>query len=369
MVLKKKILIILPNLESGGAERLAVSLANEWNSMGYEIEFGLLKKSGKFIDLIDRGVVVHDLNSPKLRSSIFPLYKLFKIARPDVIWSGLWPLTAITIISWIMAGKKGSLFTIDHNQLSISTIKALNFPRFLLKIITRATYPMATGNMAVAEGVKRDLVQLTALPDTSVKVIYNPAARGIGFRSKSSDQIKEKLWGSNPGKCILSVGSFKEQKNFKLLIESFNLLLSEIKSTLIILGDGELRSDLEQQIFDLGLEARVSLPGFTEDPSPWFLSADVFVLSSNWEGLPTVLIEALDCGLPVVSTDTPTGPSEILEGGTWGKLVPPNDSNALVNGIKESLSTAHDRQALIRRADEFSVKNISLKYLDYFELL
>ena len=129
-----------------------------------------------------------------------------------------------------------------------------------------------------------------------------------------------------------------------------------------------MRPDLEKQIQDLGIQDRVFLPGFIEDPSPWFLSADVFVLSSNWEGLPTVLIEALDCGLPVVSTDTPTGPSEILEGGLWGILVPPNNKQLLLNGIKESLSIKHDKDILMSRANDFSVKNISLKYLEYFEL-
>lgn len=366
--MKKKILIILPNLKSGGAERLAVSLANEWHSKGYKVEFGLLEKSGKFLELIDHGILIHDLNTLKLRNSIIPLYRLFKSTRPDVIWSGLWPLTALSIIAWVLAGKMGRLYTIDHNQLSISTIKSLNVSRLTLKIITRGTYPFASGNMAVAEGVKTDLVELTGLPDKKIKVIYNPAAQGIGSKRKSSKKIKDKLWGRHPGKCILSVGSFKEQKNFKLLIDTFNALNSDIEATLIILGDGELRLDLEKQIEDLGIQDRVFLPGFTEDPSPLFLSADVFVLSSNWEGLPTVLIEALDCGLPVVSTDTPTGPSEILEGGLWGILVPPNNKQLLLNGIKESLSQNHNKNTLMNRANDFSVKNISLKYLEYFKL-
>jgi glycosyltransferase involved in cell wall biosynthesis len=368
-ILKKKILIVLPNLNSGGAERLAVSLANEWNVKGYRVEFALLQKSGKFLDLIDDGVMVHDLNIFRLRSSILPLCRLFKSVRPDVIWSGLWPLTAISVLAWILAGKKGRIYTIDHNQLSISTVKELKIPKSILKIITRCTYPFATGNMAVAKGVKRDLVHLTGLPKDKIKVIYNPAAQGIGLKQRSSTKRKNELWGDHPGKCILSVGSFKEQKNFKLLIETFSLFLLDTHATLTILGDGELRLDLEKQINDLGIQDRVFLPGFTDEPWPWFLSADVFVLSSNWEGLPTVLVEALDCGLPVVSTDTPTGPSEILEGGLWGILVPPNDATSLLNGIKESVTKTHDRNNLMKRADDFSVKNISLKYLEYFELL
>ncbi len=150
--MKKKILIILPNLKSGGAERLAISLANEWNFKGYKVEFGLLEKSGKFLKLINNGIVIHDLDTLKLRNSIVPLYRLFKLTRPDVIWSGLWPLTALSIIAWILAGKIGRLYTIDHNQLSISTVQSLKVSRLMLKIVTRGTYPFASGNMAVAEG-------------------------------------------------------------------------------------------------------------------------------------------------------------------------------------------------------------------------
>jgi glycosyltransferase involved in cell wall biosynthesis len=368
-VQKNKILIVLPNLNSGGAERLAVSLANEWNERGYKVEFALLQKSGKFIDLIDSGVIVHDLNIPRLRGSILPLCRLFKEIRPDVIWCGLWPLTAISILAWILSGKKARMYTIDHNQLSISTIQKLNVPKLVLKVITRCTYPFATGIMAVAEGVKSDMVDLTGLSENKIKVIYNPAARGIGLNKMASPEIKNNLWGESPGKCILSVGSFKEQKNLKLLIQTFSQLLLDTHATLTILGDGELRQELEDQITMLGIENRVFLPGFKDDPSLWFLSADVFVLSSNWEGLPTVLVEALDCGLPVVSTDTPSGPAEILENGLWGILVPPNNAKLLLGGIKTSLSETHDKKALMKRADDFSVKNISLKYLDYFELL
>ena len=372
----KKILIVLPSLGPGGAERLAVSLANEWIAQGYQVEFviisssyALKEKEGKFSDLIGQDILIHDLNITKLRYAFVSLCKYFKKSRPDIIWVGLWPLTAIAISSWILAGRIGRIYTIDHNQLSISTVRELNIPKIVVKTVTRCMYPFANGNMAVSEGVKRDMVNLTQLNPDKIKVIYNPAAHGIGRSANISSTTKNKLWGDNPGKCILSVGAFKVQKNFKLLIEAFALLTEEQTSTLIILGEGPLRSELEGQIKNLGLVDRIILPGFTDNPAPWFLTADLFVLSSKWEGLPTVLIEALDCGLPVVSTDTPTGPSEILEDGLWGILVPPDDLKALFDGIKESLSNEHDFHALMDRADEFSVKNISLKYLEYFELL
>lgn len=368
--MKKKISIILPSLASGGAERLAVSLANDWIHKEFLVDLVLLKdKKEPFKDLLDKDINIIDLKIERLRKSILPLFRYFKTNKPDVIWVGLWPLTSLSVISWLMSGRKGKIYTIDHNQLSISTVKILKIPKFILKIITRITYPFASGCMAVAEGVKRDILSLTGLDQSKIKVIYNPAARGIGKEYVATTSEKSSLWGEDPGHCLLSIGTLKEQKNFQLLIKAFADLSKEIKASLIILGEGDLRPDLENLIKDLNISHKVFLPGFVNDPSKWLLSADLFVLSSNWEGLPTVLIEALDCGLPVVSTDTPTGPSEILQGGRWGTLVEPNDAKALTNAIEQNLNKIHDRNALMSRAEEFSVESISTKYLEYFELI
>ena len=118
-------------------------------------------------------------------------------------------------------------------------------------------------------------------------------------------------------------------------------------------------------VTELGLQKRVSLPGFTRDPYPWFRSADLFVLSSRWEGFGNVIVEALECGVPVVSTNCPSGPDEILEDGRYGKLVPVQDPVALANAMVQSLNEVHDREALMRRAQDFSVRKISDEYLSY----
>ena len=111
------------------------------------------------------------------------------------------------------------------------------------------------------------------------------------------------------------------------------------------------------------------MAGFADNPYPWYLTADVYVLSSDWEGLPTVLIEALESGLPIVSTDCESGPKEILENGRYGKLVPMNDIDALSNAIMVSLSEYHDKESLKMRARDFSIENISKQYLEYFGLI
>jgi glycosyltransferase involved in cell wall biosynthesis len=127
-----------------------------------------------------------------------------------------------------------------------------------------------------------------------------------------------------------------------------------------------LRTKLDDLIAELGLQSRVAMPGFTTDPYPWCRTADLFVLSSQWEGFGNVLVEALECGVPVVSTDCASGPAEILENGRYGTLVPISAPSALAKAMAASLSKLHDREALMKRASTFSVRNISNQYLEYF---
>ena len=135
----RKISIILPNLVGGGAERLAIYLANDWLQRGFQVEFILMKKKGELIPLLDKGISVIDLKAERIRKVFSPLTKHLLVSKPDVIWSGLWPLTSISVLSWLFAGKRGRLFLIDHNFLSISTIRQLKVPSLLLKFIMRLT--------------------------------------------------------------------------------------------------------------------------------------------------------------------------------------------------------------------------------------
>jgi glycosyltransferase involved in cell wall biosynthesis len=162
------------------------------------------------------------------------------------------------------------------------------------------------------------------------------------------------------------VGTLKAPKDHATLIRAFALLPESLSAKLIILGEGQLRGELEDLIRELGLQDKVHLPGFMIDPSPWFRSADLFVLSSLYEGFGNVIVEALECGVPVVSTDCPSGPAEILDHGRIGKLVPIRDQESLSRAMTASYFEEHDRRVLMDRAKDFSIERISVQYLDYF---
>ena len=358
------ILIVLPNLGGGGAERLHLNLAHDWAAKGYNVQIALLNVTGELLPLVSKEIKIIDLDSKRLRCAFIKLYKLFKDHNYDVVITALWPLTSISIITWLTAGRKGRLYVSEHNQLSISCIREQKIPSIIFRAIISFTHRFASGVIAVSKGVRDDLSSLAKMSRDSIKVIYNPAATGVSPLRETPD-VSSELWGRGYKYHILSVGRLKKQKDYETLIRAVAHLPEDLNVKLTILGEGPLRQNLEALIVQLGLQVRVSLPGFVTDPYPWFRSADLFVLSSQWEGFGNVIVEALECGVPVVSTDCPSGPSEILDNGIYGRLVPVGDAAMLSAAIIQSLDDKYDRELLISRAKYFSVRNVSDQYLAY----
>lgn len=359
-----RVLILLPNLQGGGAERLHVHLAHHWNSQGLKVIFALMSRRGDLLDLLPEGVDIVDLGADRIREVVLPFARYLRNTRPDVIVAAMWPLTSAAVLAWRIAGKPGRLYLSDHIRLSDSCVEELEISPYLVSAALRITYPLASGLIAVSQGVKKDMCKLGGLPESRVKVIYNPTAIGIAPHRESA-QVRDALWGAGFVHHILSVGTLKKQKDQATLIKAFARLPANLNAKLTILGEGSLRFELAALIAQLGLQDSVEMPGFVVDPYPWFRSADLFVLSSRWEGFGNVIVEALECGVPVVSTDCPSGPAEILAGGRYGRLVPIQDPTALATAIAQSLAEPVDRNILMRRAKDFTVSVIADQYLAY----
>lgn len=360
----KKIIIILPNLSGGGAERLHVNLANDWLNRGFEVHLILINKKGELIELLSNKIKIIDLAVTRLRKSIIPLAFHIKKINPDIVLAAMWPLTSIAVISWILTGFKGKLFLSEHENLSASYLSQYRVSPFYLKNLIRISYPIATGVIAVSNGVKNDLCYLGKLPENSVKVIYNPVSTGLNKVTQTNLDVSN-LWGHKTELRILSVGRLTKQKDHATLIRAFALLPKSISAKLVILGEGSLREELVKLIISLGLQKRVHLPGYIIDPKPWFLSANLFALSSIWEGFGNVIVEALEYGLPIVSTDCPSGPSEILEDGKFGILIPVGDPLCFSKAIMRSFNQTHNALLLKERALDFTISNKSSEYLNF----
>ena len=357
--------IVLPNLGGGGAERLHIDLANEWIDKGHNVDFFLMKKYGELLPILPEKANVFDINAKSLLRGTFPLAMLIKKRNPDIVLSAMWPLTSITAISWILSGRTGELFLSEHIVLSIEGRENINISPKFIGVILRFTHIFAKKIIAVSKGVKDDMCKISSISEKNVDVIYNPVSEKHDLNF-GNHMPKEILWGNDYRYHVLSVGSLKKQKDHETLIRAFSLLSNDISAKLVILGDGPLKGYLTDLICNLGLQDKVFLAGFTNNTYPWYKSADLFVLSSRWEGFGNVIVEALECGVPIVSTDCNSGPREILKNGKYGKLVKVGDYRGLSKAIYKTYKEETNKEFLIERSKDFSVDKIASKYLEYF---
>lgn len=352
--------ILLPDMRPGGAERLHVNLAEEWERQGISVTFLLSEVKGALLDQLPKTVDVVDLQSPRVRNILFPLVRFLKSRQPSVLIAAMWPLTIIAPLAAKLAGFKGQIVISEHSPLSLAYSNHGPLHRIVMRESQRRCYPLADVRIAVSSGIADDLAKSSGLSRNNFTVIHNPAALGCAdFNAPRPPELSHIL-----GPVILTVGTLKPVKRHDLLIDAFGLLSESLTATLCILGDGQMRGDLEQQISNLGLQGKVLLPGYVADPGPWYAHSDLFVLSSDYEGFGNVIVEAMEYGLRIVSTDCPVGPAEILDQGRYGKLVPPANAKALSCGMLAALGEDCDVEELTNRAKDFSLALIARQYLN-----
>lgn len=359
-----RISFLLPDLRGGGTERVCVYLANELAGRGFAVDVLLAQKQGELLALLDPSVRVIDLRAARLRYVFRPLVNYLLTVKPAVLLANMWPLTIIAVLArmWSRAGAR--LVLAEHTNWLVAQMAWPWYVRLIMKLSMHWLFPRADAVLAVSQGSAQGLEIFAKLREGSIVVQYNPVVRRQA--PPPPELLTSGLSWMEQGsyRRVLAVGSLKSQKNFPLLLRAFAEVCEKISARLLILGEGSGRAELEILVRDLGLQGRVDLPGFVEDPRGYYAHANLFVLSSNNEGLPTVVIEALEQGVPVVSTDCHSGPREILEDGKYGILVPVENRDALAQAMLESLTSVHDKAALKLRAQDFSVEIITDQYLD-----
>lgn len=357
-----KIAIFLPDLRGGGAERVCINLANEFVARGLAVDLVVMRFQGELATKIDSRVHIIDLRAPRPRHVLLPLIRYFRQARPGSFLANMWPLTILSVLARSISRVNCRLVVVEHTTWSAARLAQRRRTRRLIVRTMRWLLPRADAIVSVSEGASRDLETFAGLATHSVATVYNPVS---GLISPGQALLPDHLvgWASGPHKRLLAVGTLKSQKDYPTLLKAI-AELDGLNLQLLILGEGEERATLEAQIRELGLQRRVLMPGFVVDTAPVYARADLFVLSSVNEGLGNVIIEALEYGVPVVSTDCPSGPKEILENGRHGTLVPVGNVGALTSAIKDAVSRDHDREALRRRAEDFSIAKATDAYLD-----
>jgi GalNAc-alpha-(1->4)-GalNAc-alpha-(1->3)-diNAcBac-PP-undecaprenol alpha-1,4-N-acetyl-D-galactosaminyltransferase len=350
-----KILLVIPSLPLGGAERVMSVLANEFVALNHEVHLVLLAKDEIFYTL-DSRIVIHQLgfeNKGKVAKIIseirtyFALRKLIKKQTPDVVLSFMVKYNIFTILASLFL--KTKVFVSDRCNPNKKIPWLRDFLRDNL-------YKKATGVIAQTQLAKSVLMQSTK--HQNIKVIHNPLK-----------QMEIKPY-ENREKIILNVGRLAPEKGQLKLIEEF-CKIEQTGWKLMILGDGPLYRDLQAKIQELNAQSKVVLEGAVSDVESYLQRASIFVFSSFSEGFPNALAEAMCSGLPCISFDCEAGPNEIITNGENGILVPVGDFNSLRRELETLINNSHDRERLAAAAlktnEDLAIDKITEKYLSFFK--
>lgn len=358
---RPRLALFLPSLAGGGAERVTLNLARGLSGLGYDIDLVLASATGPYRDAVPTEARVVDLAAGRTMAALPGLARYLRRERPDGLLSAMNHANVVAVWASSLARYRGPVLVAEHNELPPPTRR---FWQRAFNASLRLSYPRARLVVAVSHGVKRSLVAHAGIRAEHVEVIYNPV---IGPDLEAAERTRPDALPSGGPPVILGVGRLTEQKNFENLIRAFAAVRRQRAVRLLILGEGPQRDALTRLIAELDLAEDVAMPGFVPNPYDYLAHADLFVLSSDWEGLPTVLIEALALGAGIVATDCPSGPDEILAEGVYGTLVPVRDAPALASAIAAALDAPRP-DVPASWLDQFRERESARRYAQAFAL-
>jgi glycosyltransferase involved in cell wall biosynthesis len=359
----KRIAIMIDSLRVGGAQRSMLDLAGGFRDEGFQVDLVVACPSNSSYLSIPSGVHRIDLGASRVLLSIPGLIKYLRLHRPSVLITALDHVNLAALFSRCFARVPTQVIVSTHTMLSLSSRYDRRSRHALFARLAHFFYPWADHVIAVSEAVADDLAQIADLPRPIIHVIYNPIVTP-GLTALASADLDHPWFLPDEPPVILGVGRLATVKDFPTLIRAFNQVRLATPARLVILGEGEKRAEMMQLIKSLSLEDEVSLPGFVHNPFAFMARAKVFVLSSAWEGFGRVLVEAMACGTPVVSTNCPGGVAEILQNGRYGPAVPVGDDEALAQAILDTMTSPVSSDILRRRAEDFTIEEIINRYID-----
>ncbi len=356
-----RVAIYLPSLDGGGAERAMVELANGLSAEGVSVDLVVVRDNGPWASLVSDDVTMIALRT---RSKLLEFLKFLRYlhhAQPDTVLAG----GASSIVSASLARRvfpripviariSGDLSTgLDELSLKGRLVRKLQDGALML------TDVIVANSLGSSAAIRRKLPRIS----NRIHTLHNPVV-WPNLADESRKPVAHPWFRDDRLPIVLSAGRLEPVKDHANLLRAFALVLQDRDARLVVLGEGRQRPNLVRLAHELGIAHRVDFPGFRMNPFAFMAKSQLFVLSSLHEGMPNVLIQAMACGTPVVSTDCPSGPREVLEDGKWGPLVPVGDSLSLATAIMETLERPPDPAALIQRASAFSAEASIRAYLN-----
>jgi len=399
--------LVIDSMAGGGAERMTLNIASGLIARGHQVDLLLCFATGPYLNSIPSAVRVITLNTrvwskrrqlcyfrrhipasvrvvhmgprwsgkwltwfraavalrwpwkdfwlltPGVARAVIGIAQYIRRERPRVILASLHTSTAATLLARQWAGNEVRVVVAVRSSMLDMDARERRLAEML--------YPKADGIVTVSRGLADEQTSQMSIPRQRITPIYNPVftpdLESLASETPSHPWLRKKGLS-----VILAIGRLRKVKDHPTLLRAFARLAGRTDMRLVVLGEGAERPSLEALVRELGIGERVDMPGWVSNPFAFMRRARLFVLSSRWEGFANVLVEALACGCPVVGTDCPFGPREILEDGRWGALVPVGDDAALAQAMEAALEAPPDRDALRRRASFFSAERAVEQY-------
>lgn len=363
--MKPKIAFYMASFEAGGAERNAIILANYLAQQGYRMQFWVRKAEGALKQEVDPRIPVHVIPTCGRIRSVSDFVRLLCQERPDALLVIAALLDGFVPILARQFARTPTRVAVHNNTYWSQALKEeRRFSRNRLLAVwgSRLLYPRADTILAVSQGVAHDAARVLKLPLERIHVVYNPTITP-DLQEKACAPLEHPWFTEGYPPIVLAAGRLETPKGFDVLLRSFASVRQQMDARLVILGKGSQRESLLELAAQLGVADSVDLPGFEPNPFRYMSRASVFVLSSRYEGLPNVLIQAMACGCPVVSTNCPSGPEEILDGGKYGELTPVDNPSALAEAIIRVLR-GERKHVPAAWLDQFRLETVAARYLE-----
>jgi glycosyltransferase involved in cell wall biosynthesis len=361
------IAVFIPSLRGGGVERNMLNLTRGMADAGYAVDLVLVSAEGPFLKMVDKRVRVIDLKSSRVISALPKLIRYLKDTRPGVLLSGMGHANIMAVIARRMAGVHCRLVVSEHTLPSVIAKVSRTPLSKTVPLLSRWFYPRADAVVVVSEDVGRNLREVSGLREELITVIPNPVVTPE-LEEELAQKANHRFFAEGLPPVILGIGRLSHEKGFDVLIRAFGYLLETTDARLLIVGEGEDRPLLEALVPKLGLQDKVDLPGFVDAVPSFIGQAAVVAMPSRIEGFGNALVEAMAGGVSVVATNCPGGPSDILEQGKYGPLVPFDDPAALAKGIEMALRDPVPADVLKLRAAEYTLDRVVARYLEVMGL-
>ena len=372
MAERRRVCFVLPSLNGGGAERAAVQILNGLDSATWDRSMFLFERTGPYLADLQPAIDLRSSPSPSRGERWQALRRFITDSRPHVVVAFL---SYATVLTAARAAQTGARVVFNQQTPMTAFLGDADYEwrhgwrRTVFTATSRLTYAAADLIIATSHGVADDLTSNFGVSPDSIQVVPNPVDLQA-VRAKAREQAS--LDGPGGGPVIVAAGRLADAKNYPLLIDAIGVLRQSIPARLFILGEGELESALRRQIAERGLDDAVTLLGFQGNPWKFMARADVFALSSHYEGFGNVLIEAMAVGVPVVATAS-AGTRDIINHGTDGLLVETHSPDAMAAALRRVLDNGDVRTAMSRAAaaaaERFAAPRVIARYHSVLEAL